>query len=89
LLTRGKGRDLYDLWYLITLGIKINKDLVKEKLKYYHLEKITKDKILDRIRSFSSKDFVLDLRPFVPLNQRNKLEDFFDYLMDFLEERFG
>lgn len=86
LLTRTKGRDLYDLWYLITQGAKMDKGLVKEKLKYYHLKNIKRDKILEKIEKFSKKDFVLDTRPFVPLDERNKLGDFFDYIKDYLEK---
>lgn len=88
LLTRAKGRDLYDLWYLMSQGARIDKKLVKEKLKYYHLERINKDKILERIRQFSEKDFVLDVRPLVPVDERNKLPDFFNYIRDYLKEKF-
>lgn len=87
LLTRAKGRDLYDLWYLITQGAQIDKTLVKEKLKYYHLEKVKKDKILEKIGRFSKKDFVLDMRPFVPLNEKDKLEELFDFIKDFLKKK--
>jgi len=86
LLTRDKGRDLYDLWYLITQGAKMDKDLVKKKLKYYNIENIERNKILKRIREFLKKDFVLDMRPFVPFNERDKLGDFFDYIKDYLEK---
>jgi len=34
--------------------------------------------IVERIASFSKKDFILDLRPFVPLNERDQLPGFFD-----------
>lgn len=88
LLTRVKGRDLYDLWYLFTQGARIDKDLVKEKLKYYHLEHISKDKIIKRVGRFSKKDFILDVRPLVPVDERDKLEDFFNYIKNYLRERF-
>ncbi len=87
LMTRTKGRDLYDLWYLMSQGARIDKKFVKEKLKYYRLEHINKDKILGRIKQFSEKDFVLDVRPFVPIDERNKLLDFFNYIRDYLEEK--
>jgi predicted nucleotidyltransferase component of viral defense system len=29
--TRKKGRDLYDAWFLIEIGIEINKELLKKK----------------------------------------------------------
>lgn len=88
LLTRSKGRDLYDLWYLVAQGTRLDKDLVKEKLKYYNLENIEKDKILQKVGQFSKKDFVLDVRPFVSVDQRGKLEDFFNYIQDYLEGKF-
>jgi len=87
LLKRAKGRDLYDLWYLTTQGAFLKKELIKEKLKYYHLENIGKDDILKKVKSFSKKDFILDLRPLVPIDERDKLESFFDYIQDYLEKR--
>jgi len=35
---RGKARDLHDLWFLLKRGIKIDLDLVNEKLSYYGKE---------------------------------------------------
>ena len=85
LMTRTKGRDLYDLWYLVSQGVTFREDLVKEKLKYYHLENITRNDIRARLNKFSKKDFILDVRPFVSTDQRDKLSDFFDYLKHYLE----
>mgnify|MGYP000017517084 CR=1 FL=1 len=87
ILTRKRGRDLYDLWYLITQGARLDKDLVKEKLKYYHLEGITRDKIRKKFKKFSEKEFVLDMRPFVSVNERSKLPEFFHYVKDYLKEK--
>ncbi|HHD92127.1 MAG TPA: nucleotidyl transferase AbiEii/AbiGii toxin family protein [Candidatus Portnoybacteria bacterium] len=87
LMTRSKERDLYDLWYLLTQGVSFKEKLVKEKLKYYHLVDIDKSKIIKKIESFSKKNFILDLRPFVSIDQRNKLGDFFEYLKDYLEKK--
>jgi len=87
LLTRAKGRDLYDLWYLTTQGAFLKKELIKKKLKYYQLENIDKEDMLKKVKSFSKKDFVLDLRPLVPIDERNKLESFFDYIQDYLEKK--
>ncbi|MCL5090907.1 MAG: nucleotidyl transferase AbiEii/AbiGii toxin family protein [Patescibacteria group bacterium] len=86
IMTRKKGRDLYDLWFLASKNILPEEKLVKEKLRYYGLEKITEEEIFRRIETFPKKEFVLDLRPFVPLNEREKLEDFFDYLKDYLSK---
>lgn len=86
-LSRKKGRDLYDLWYLINQGVKSDDDLIKEKIKYYGLKKFKKSEIIKRIDDFSEKDFVLDLRPFVPVSERGKLNQFFAYLKDYLRKK--
>jgi len=84
LLTRDKGRDLYDIWYLLNQGVSMDKKLVQEKLKYYNLEDTKEKEIKKKIEKFSLKDFILDLRPFVPENEREKLADFFEYAKDYL-----
>ncbi|PTD93891.1 hypothetical protein C9439_05370 [archaeon SCG-AAA382B04] len=38
LATRTQPRDLYDIYHLLNKGVKTNKKLVEEKLKYYELE---------------------------------------------------
>jgi len=87
LVTRSKGRDLYDLWYLLNQGVSFRFDLIREKLRYYHLENISREAIIKRARSFSKKNFITDLRPFVSVDQRGKLGDFLDYLQDYLEKK--
>jgi len=85
-MTRKKGRDLYDLWYLLTLGASLKADLVKGKLKYYGIKEIDKNKILKRVEEFSEKEFIIDLRPLVPLSEREKLADLLKYIKDYLKE---
>jgi len=87
IMTRKRGRDLYDLWFLINQGTQIKKELIKEKLKYYHLENVKKQEITKRIEQFSEKDFIQDVRPFVPVSERGKLADFFSYLKVYLKEK--
>ncbi len=65
------------LWFLGSKGVLPQEKLVKEKLRYYGLEKVTSKDILRKIEDFPKKEFILDLRPFVPLNEREKLGDFF------------
>jgi predicted nucleotidyltransferase component of viral defense system len=88
LLTRKKtkGRDFYDIWYLLNQNIELDKKLINKKLKYYNLE-LNKDDVLKRIKNFSKKDFVLDIRPFIPVNERNGLGKLFDYLKKYLEQK--
>lgn len=87
IMTREKGRDIYDLWFLLSKNIVIDKKLVEEKLKYYKINKFDAEQLINRITSFSKEQFILDLKPFVPINEREKLEYFFDYTIAFLKKR--
>jgi hypothetical protein len=77
-MTRRKGRDLYDLWYLLSKGAEVRQDMLRKKLAFYRISRITNADIVNRVASFSKKDFVLDLRPFVPLDERDRLAEFFE-----------
>jgi predicted nucleotidyltransferase component of viral defense system len=79
-MTRRKGRDLYDLWYLLSKGTDVRQDMLRKKLAYYEIPEIANSDIVERVASFPKKDFVLDLRPFVPLNERDRLPEFFEIL---------
>jgi len=87
LLTRNKGRDIYDLWFLLSKNIVIEKALVEEKLKYYKINSFIPNTLITKMSKFSKEKFVLDLKPFVPINEREKLADFFDYTVAFLKNR--
>lgn len=86
ILTRRKGRDLYDLWYLSTRGAMLNTSIVEKKISYYKLSGVTPAQIYDRIASFTQDAFVEDLRPFVPIPERAKLPQFFSYLKAYLKQ---
>lgn len=85
IMTRKKGRDLYDLWYLSTLGVRPDVAMVQKKLAYYQMKAEHSDAILSRCRDFSESDFTKDLRPFVPITERAKLSDFYAYIQDYLK----
>ena len=86
LLTRAEGRDIYDIWYLLSQKGEINEKIILEKLRYYKIKTFNKKDIFKKLDSFAKKDFILDLRPFVSINEREKLGDFFDYLKDYIRE---
>ena len=90
LLTRKitKGRDIYDMWYLLNQDANIDDKLINKKLKYYNL-KLNKNNILKKIKNFTKKDFILDLRPFVPINERDKLGELFEYIKNYLDKKFN
>lgn len=83
IMTRNKGRDIYDLWFLLNKNVSINEKMVLEKLKYYKINKFDRNELLEKIKSFSKEKFVIDLRPFVPIGERDKLAGLFEYLLEF------
>lgn len=86
IMTREKGRDIYDLWFLLNKNAIIEKELVEEKLKYYKINKFDPKELMDRVAAFSRSQFIIDLKPFVPMNEREKLGDLFDYILAFLKK---
>lgn len=85
-LTRNEGRDIYDIWYLLSKKGEIDDKIILEKLRYYKINSFDKKDILKKLNLFNKKDFILNLRPFVSIDERDKLGDFFDYLRDYLED---
>lgn len=85
MMTRKKGRDLYDLWYLSTLGVHLDAAMVQKKLAYYQMKVDQSDAILSRCLDFPEADFVKDLRPFVPVPERDKLSDFYEYVQTYFK----
>jgi len=84
LLTRKKGRDLFDLWFLTSQGVAINNVIVKEKLKYYQKTNYTNTELLNSIKKISEKEFETDMRPFIPIDDRNKLKERYKYIQSYL-----
>lgn len=85
IMHRQKGRDIYDLWYLLSQNAKIDSNLIAEKFKYHHethdLKMLTK-----RIEIFPEADFIKDLKPFVQIQERDKLGELFTYIIAFLKQ---
>lgn len=69
LLTRGKGRDIFDLWFLLGTGIKIDKNLLASKLKEVG-EKFYKEKLIEKVKNTPQKKLENDLAKFLPRPQR-------------------
>ena len=47
LFNRNKGRDLYDVWFLLNSGIELDKKLFKNKIKY-EKTKLRMDNIINK-----------------------------------------
>jgi predicted nucleotidyltransferase component of viral defense system len=87
LMTRSKGRDIYDLWFLLNQNIIIPHKLVLEKLKYYEIKEFDYSQLISRIKKFDKNKFVSDLQVFVSADQRVKLASLFDYAIAYLEKK--
>lgn len=84
LLTREKGRDLYDIWYLLSHNVSLDKILTAKKLDFYQENAFKLENLKKRIKEFPKEVFVSDLRPFVSRSRRANLPDFFCGIQKFL-----
>ncbi len=69
ILTRKKGRDLYDIWFLIHQGYKLNPESIEQKLSLYKEEYHPK-RILAAIRNWDNKTLFNDINKFLSIKDR-------------------
>jgi len=74
LLTRAKGRDLFDLWFLLSKNVKIDESMVNKKMKFYN-KKFSYDKLIKKIERFDEKEISVDLNRFLPTTHRQFVKD--------------
>lgn len=86
-LTRVKGRDIYDLWYLLASNAKFDEKMILTKLSYYQAESNWKENLQKKIQKFNLTDFIYDIRPFIKEKEREQLPQFFKYIQDFLAQK--
>ena len=63
IITRQKARDVYDAYFLINAGTKIDLDLVNRKLSYYDI-KFSMDEFIKKVKEKESI-WTADLKPFL------------------------
>ncbi len=61
ILTRGKARDIYDLWFLLRKGVDFDSELVRKKLEYYGMR--WDEKEFERSIEIKSNIWESELRP--------------------------
>ena len=83
-MSRAKGRDLFDIWYLLSKGIEIDWTMVNRKMALYKKEIISLD-ILNKIKKMDQKKLKIDLGKFLPLNQRKISENIQEMLLEKLK----
>jgi predicted nucleotidyltransferase component of viral defense system len=63
IMTRSKARDVYDIWFLLRKNVKINKEIVNEKLKFYN-KSFDKKLLISNIKTIG-KVWETELKPLV------------------------
>jgi len=84
-LWRGKGRDLYDLWFLLEQETEFDKKILEEKLKMIK-KKFDKKIFLEKIRKYPEKEVRLDLAKFLPSPERKIIPHLKEKLISQLTE---
>ena len=84
LMCRAKGRDLFDIWYLLSKGIEIDWTMVNRKMAFYKKE-IDSPDIINKIKKMDQKKLKIDLGKFLPLNQRKISENIQEMLLEKLK----
>lgn len=69
LLYRAKGRDVYDLWFLLSQGIELDWPMINRKTKLYDI-KTSLQGVLQRVTDFDEKVIKNDLGKFLPAHDR-------------------
>jgi len=82
-LWRMKGRDIFDLWYLLDKGILLNRKLLEKKLKMANL-KFDKESFFKKIKNYSEKKIYLDLAKFLPSDYRKIIPELKERLISLL-----
>ncbi|MGB9728076.1 MAG: nucleotidyl transferase AbiEii/AbiGii toxin family protein [Nitrososphaeria archaeon] len=80
IVKRVKARDLYDLWFLIKMGVKIDLSLINKKLEFYKM-KFNARKFVENIESLEGV-WVQELEPVII----GKLQSFDIVKRDVLEK---
>lgn len=72
---RGKPRDLFDIWFLLTKKTNINQKLIKKKLKLYPNIEFSLEKLKKTVSSYDEKELKKDINQFLPENYRRFYKD--------------
>jgi len=88
LLIRGKARDVFDVWFLLTKEVSFNQKMMNKKMKIYPQKKFSLEKIVAKIESFKEKDLKQDLNQFLPENYREFYKQLPKLTIELLKKKF-
>ncbi len=85
LMVRTRGRDLYDLWFLLTKEIALDWKMAGEKMKLYK-KFVSKEDIIERVRAFDERQLKADLQKFLSVSDRKMIPHLKSMLLNRLDE---
>jgi predicted nucleotidyltransferase component of viral defense system len=83
-LTRNQGRDIFDFWFLLSKGVKINARFIKTKLSFYGKE-FSNDRLKKAIEGISIQSLKDDLEKFLPKSHRRMISELKTLLLNKIE----
>lgn len=84
ILTRNKGRDIFDLYFLLSKQVPIGWKLVNKKMALYK-KTADRDKLIKAISDFPQEEIRNDLTKFLPLTHRNLVDKIKELTLDKLK----
>ncbi len=86
LMLRKKGRDLYDIYYLLGRNVPVEKDFIQKKLDFYN-EILDFSKLETAVSEWNSEDLKRDLGQFLPQDVRPIVSNLPSLTIKLLRER--
>jgi len=77
LSVRGHGRDLFDIWFLLSKNIRINWEMINEKMKWYG-KTLSSAELARKVKAFPEDRIKDDLLEFLPKSHRKIVDELKD-----------
>lgn len=87
-LYRLKGRDVYDLWFMLQKGVELDWEMINRKTSMYKIKTSLQD-LMNRIGEFEDKKLKNDIAKFLPAHDRNLVDHLKEVTMSQLVSRQG
>lgn len=73
IFSRTRGRDIFDLWFLLSKKIPLDWSLINKKMSFYN-KTANLDKLIKIIQNISQQEIKSDLAKFLPLDCRDSIK---------------
>lgn len=74
IMTRYRGRDIFDLWFLLSKKVTIDWDVVNKKMSIYK-KKVNQGELLTVVEDFPQDEIKNDLTRFLPISHRGLIKE--------------